>query len=70
MKVVKVSSSKTYLIQLRNPHGKNEWNGDWSDDDDKWNQLYGCTQNKLGYASNKNDNVLGCFACFVCQKFN
>ena len=55
MKVVKVSSSKTCLIQLRNPHGKNEWNGDWSDDDDKWNQLYGCTQNKLGHVSNKND---------------
>ena len=55
MKVVKVRSSKTYLIQLRNPHGQNEWNGDWSDDDDKWNQLYGCTLNKLGYVSNKND---------------
>ena len=55
IKVVKVKSSKTYLIQLRNPHGQNEWNGDWSDDDDKWNQLYGCTLNKLGYVSNKND---------------
>lgn len=26
----------TKLIQLRNPHGRGEWQGDWSDDSDLW----------------------------------
>lgn len=24
------------VIKLRNPHGKGEWNGDWSDTSSKW----------------------------------
>jgi len=23
-------ASESYLIQVRNPHSRNEWNGDWS----------------------------------------
>lgn len=26
------------LVRLRNPHGFGEWNGDWSDDSDRWDQ--------------------------------
>jgi calpain-15 len=25
------------VVKLRNPHGKGEWTGDWSDDDSNWN---------------------------------
>jgi len=24
------------LVQIRNPHGGNEWTGNWSDNDPKW----------------------------------
>jgi calpain-15 len=27
------------LIKLRNPWGKHEWNGDWSDNDDNWTPM-------------------------------
>lgn len=34
MKVVEVDGIK--LVQLRNPWGRGEWTGDWSDDSDLW----------------------------------
>ena len=35
------------LLRLRNPHGHQEWNGDWSDSSPKWN---GCAfANKLDH---------------------
>jgi calpain-15 len=27
---------RTHLVQIRNPWGKTEWNGDWSDNSNKW----------------------------------
>ena len=54
MKVDKISKPKTYLIQLRNPHGSHEWEGDWSDKDEKWEQMSNFQRKSLGY-SDKND---------------
>ena len=34
IKVDKISNPRTYQIQLRNPHGRNEWKGQWSDKED------------------------------------
>lgn len=31
------SSQKTRIVQIRNPWGKGEWKGDWSDNSPKWN---------------------------------
>lgn len=33
---LQVGGSSVQLVQLQNPHGKGEWNGDWSDNSDKW----------------------------------
>jgi len=30
------AGNEIYLVQLRNPWGGTEWNGDWSDQSDKW----------------------------------
>ena len=55
IKIDKISKPKTYLIKLRNPHGSNEWEGDWSDkDDERWKQLSMVQRKSLGY-SDKND---------------
>eukprot|EP00746_Dinoflagellata_sp_MGD_P154532 gnl/MRDRNA2_/MRDRNA2_84870_c0_seq2.p1 gnl/MRDRNA2_/MRDRNA2_84870_c0~~gnl/MRDRNA2_/MRDRNA2_84870_c0_seq2.p1 ORF type:complete len:469 (+),score=86.21 gnl/MRDRNA2_/MRDRNA2_84870_c0_seq2:85-1491(+) len=32
------AGSDVNLVQIRNPWGKQEWNGDWSDDSDKWDE--------------------------------
>ena len=32
-----VDENKVKLLKLNNPFGKGEWNGDWSDNSDKWN---------------------------------
>ena len=35
-KTVEVNGESHNLLNLYNPWGKTEWNGDWSDDSDKW----------------------------------
>lgn len=34
-----VPGEKSQLVCLRNPWGKNEWVGEWSDSDPKWNDF-------------------------------
>ena len=42
------------LVQIRNPWGKMEWNGDWSDHSAKWNDL-AQTERKMFDTSDDND---------------
>jgi calpain-15 len=42
------------LVKLRNPWGKGEWKGKWSDEDPRWtNKL----KKKLGFSENPNDGI-------------
>ena len=42
------------LVKIRNPWGKHEWNGDWSDGCKKWNTVSESTKTEIDY-TNKND---------------
>ena len=37
------------LVHLRNPHGKNEWNGDWCDSSSEWHYVNKAAKEKLGH---------------------
>lgn len=63
------------LVQLRNPHGEGEWNGDWSDDSHLWNTRM---RNVLNYHINDVDGIFWMewsdfydeFECvYVCSEF-
>lgn len=42
------------LVRVRNPWGHHEWNGDWSDDSEKWNRVAPETKSKI-FFDKKND---------------
>ena len=45
---------KEKLIQLRNPWGQMQWNGDWSDSSKKWTEQ---AKQQLGYSSFADDGT-------------
>ncbi|KAM4693087.1 calpain-1 catalytic subunit-like [Discoglossus pictus] len=47
LKQVNYKGSKVDLIRLRNPWGKTEWSGAWSDNSPEWNELDPSERNKL-----------------------
>ncbi len=48
------SNPKTKLVQLRNPWGRGEWKGAWSDDSDLWTQRI---RKEIGYTTSADDGV-------------
>lgn len=45
------SAEKLLLIRMRNPWGKIEWNGAWSDSSDEWNSIEDEDRRKIGLVS-------------------
>ena len=39
-RTVRYRGNDERLLRIRNPHGVGEWNGDWSDQSDKWNEVF------------------------------
>lgn len=50
------------LVKLRNPWGKESWNGDWSANSDLWTQSM---KNKLKLSSNEKGTFWMCFQDFI-----
>lgn len=38
-RTVRYRGNDERLLRIRNPHGVGEWNGDWSDQSEKWNEV-------------------------------
>ena len=45
------------LVQLRNPWGKGEFKGQWSDHDNNWNYVDPQERQRIGFHSDKNDGI-------------
>merc|ERR1712232_702739 len=44
------------LVKLRNPHGRNEWKGRWSDKSDVWDQ-YPDLKDQVGLEADEDDGT-------------
>ena len=45
------------IVQLRNPWGKGEFTGKWSDHDENWNYVDESEKQRIGFNPNKNDGI-------------
>ena len=54
VKVKLKNGSFVELVQIRNPWAKIEWNGDWSDNSERWNEVVENDRKKY-HISNEND---------------
>ena len=45
------------LIQLRNPWGKCEYTGQWSDSDPNWNSVSPAQKKRIGFKLDKDDGI-------------
>ena len=52
-----VGGQQERVVQLRNPWGKGEFTGRWSDGDEGWNYVDENEKQRVGYNPNKNDGI-------------
>ena len=45
------------LVQLRNPWGKGEFKGEWSDYDQNWNHVDPRERQRIGFNPDKDDGI-------------
>jgi len=65
---VKTNSGEVQLIRIRNPHGKNEFNGDYSDESPLWQSVSEAEKQRIGFQNKldgeywmKYTDMLECF---------
>ena len=55
--VLNFQGQQIRLIQLRNPWGKGEFHGEWSDDDDRWNYVDPQEKQRIGFNRDTEDGI-------------
>lgn len=55
--VLNFNGQQFRLIQLRNPWGKGEYKGQWSDHDPNWNNVDPNEKRRLGFNLDKDDGI-------------
>ena len=53
------------LVRIRNPHGKMEWNGDWSDNSSKWDAISDEVKAAIGHSDNDDGGFFMAFEDWV-----
>lgn len=51
------NNQQVRLIQLRNPWGKGEYTGQWSDSDPNWNYVNPAEKQRIGFKLDKDDGI-------------
>merc|ERR1712176_233348 len=57
----------TTLVRIRNPHGRTEWKGQWSDHDPRWNSVSQQVKNSIGYSKNEDGGFFMSFEQWIQQ---
>ena len=64
---IEVNGQNQTLVRIRNPHGRGEWNGPWSDGSAEWNDVSEEVKKAIKYSENEDGGFFMSFADWVDQ---
>ena len=64
---IEVNGQTQTLVRIRNPHGRREWNGPWSDGSAEWNDVSDEVKKSIQYSENDDGGFFMSFADWVDQ---
>ena len=65
--ITKNDGTLTTLVRIRNPHGRSEWNGPWSDDSSEWLDVSDTVKTAIKYSQNEDGGFFMSFDDWVDQ---
>ena len=65
--IMKNDETKETLVRIRNPHGRGEWNGPWSDKSSEWLGVSDTVKEAIKYSQNEDGGFFMSFNDWVDQ---